>query len=132
MCIQVYNKYQLCDHKVYQNTSPCAVAARCSSKDDLLLTHTKFLPDQKPRMPPGMLGCKVQKATRPKDGKCPECTRQERQGKSASSSSNSMSSGSRDTPTPKGQRLTSPSPDTKAVERVRDSLIFLEQQRKTP
>ncbi|KAI0385312.1 hypothetical protein F5Y04DRAFT_276644 [Hypomontagnella monticulosa] len=133
MCVEVYDKYQQCGHKVYQNTAPCQVAARCSSNDDLLLTHTKFLPDRQARVPPGMLGCKMRKAIRPKHGNCPDCVRKERAaGAGDSKSASSSSSGSRDTPTPKDRRLASLSPDAKAVERVRDSLILLEKQRKTP
>ncbi|KAI0121438.1 hypothetical protein F4776DRAFT_630850 [Hypoxylon sp. NC0597] len=81
MCIEVWNSFQLCNHKAYQNTFPCHIARRCAPEDDLLLERPKFVPDDFPKIPPGLLGCKLRIATRPKNSRCPECIRAERKAK---------------------------------------------------
>ncbi|KAI1471999.1 uncharacterized protein F4812DRAFT_416322 [Daldinia caldariorum] len=78
MCIEIWNTFRGCSHRVYQNTSPCHVARRCDPKDDMLLDKTKFLPDKQFKLPPGMLECKHRLALRPKDTSCPECAREQR------------------------------------------------------
>ncbi|KAI1412448.1 hypothetical protein F5Y13DRAFT_47406 [Hypoxylon sp. FL1857] len=83
MCIEIWNTFQLCNHKVYQNTFPCHVARRCAPDEDLLLERSKFLPDKPPKIPPGLLECKLRVATRPKNSKCQECIREERRAKMA-------------------------------------------------
>ncbi|KAI1112942.1 hypothetical protein F5Y14DRAFT_236198 [Nemania sp. NC0429] len=76
MCIEVYNLFgdADCRHKEYQNTFPCHVARRCHPGDDQLLREPVFLPARRPNVPPGLLGCKVRKATRPMTGKCRRCS----------------------------------------------------------
>ncbi|KAI0843745.1 hypothetical protein F5Y06DRAFT_10304 [Hypoxylon sp. FL0890] len=83
MCIEIWNAFQHCNHRVYQSTFPCHVARRCAREDDLLLEKPKFLPDDPPKIPPGLLECKHRVATRPKGSKCTECMRQERKAKVA-------------------------------------------------
>ncbi|OTA65150.1 hypothetical protein K449DRAFT_431736 [Hypoxylon sp. EC38] len=85
MCIEIWNSFQLCNHRVYQNTFPCHIARRCAPEDDLLLERPKFVPDNPPKIPPGLLECKLRVATRPKNSRCPECIRAEQKAKMASS-----------------------------------------------
>lgn len=75
MCTEVYTIFSdpECTHKEYQNTFPCHVVRRCNEDDDQLLREPVFLPTRPPNIPPGFLGCKVRKATRPVAGKCRAC-----------------------------------------------------------
>ncbi|RWA13645.1 hypothetical protein EKO27_g1477 [Xylaria grammica] len=81
MCTEVYNLFGdiKCQHKEYQNTFPCHIARRCSADDDQPLKEPIFLPARPPNVPPGLLGCKVRRATRPVTGKCRDCRRRELQ-----------------------------------------------------
>ncbi|OTA88085.1 hypothetical protein M434DRAFT_15139 [Hypoxylon sp. CO27-5] len=128
MCIEIWNSFQLCNHRVYQNTFPCHIARRCSPEDDLLLERPKFVPDKPPKIPPGLLECKLRVATRPKNSRCPECIRAEQKAKMAGSGTAS-SPADLNASTLLDQTADSPSPDKEAAKRVRDSLILLEQQR---
>ncbi|KAI1381406.1 hypothetical protein F4677DRAFT_440621 [Hypoxylon crocopeplum] len=92
MCVEVWNSYQGCGHKTYQNTAPCQVARRGEPDSDYVLKRTKFLPDKPPKIPPGLLNCKLRIATRPKNSGCPVCARKARQGKEASGSNTADSS----------------------------------------
>ncbi|KAI1201612.1 hypothetical protein F5X97DRAFT_331325 [Nemania serpens] len=92
MCTEVYSLFgdTDCRHKEYQNTFPCHIARRCHPDDDQLLREPVFLPARPPKLPPGLLGCKVRKATRPTMGKCRGCSSQRpHAGQGSSSSSNS-------------------------------------------
>ncbi|KAI3341681.1 hypothetical protein F4824DRAFT_449667 [Ustulina deusta] len=98
MCTEVYQLFGdiRCQHKEYQNTFPCHVARRCRADDDQLLKEPVFLPAKPPNVPPGLLGCKVRKATRPVTGECRDCSRrriQAAQGNNNSSSSNNNNNG---------------------------------------
>ncbi|KAI0965976.1 hypothetical protein F4678DRAFT_466940 [Xylaria arbuscula] len=77
MCTEIYNLFGdiQCQHKEYQNTFPCHVARRCHVGDDHLLNEPVFLPAKPPSVPPGLLGCKVRRATRPVAGTCRDCNR---------------------------------------------------------
>ncbi|KAI1158306.1 hypothetical protein F5B18DRAFT_100043 [Nemania serpens] len=89
MCTEVYSLFgdTDCQHKEYQNTFPCHVARRCHPDDDQLLREPVFLPARPPNIPPGLLGCKVRKATRPTKGKCRNCSSQRPHAGQGSSSS---------------------------------------------
>ncbi|KAI1184720.1 hypothetical protein F5B17DRAFT_410979 [Nemania serpens] len=78
MCTEVYRLFSDpdCQHKEYQNTFPCHIVRRCHPDDDQLLKEPVFLPARPPNIPPGLLGCKVRKATRPMMGKCRGCSSQ--------------------------------------------------------
>ncbi|KAI0010607.1 hypothetical protein F4779DRAFT_616414 [Xylariaceae sp. FL0662B] len=136
MCIEVWNRFRDadCHHRVYQNTFPCHIARRLQPEDDLILEHTAFLPTRPPKIPPGLLDCKRSIATRPTDGKCPECLKKARKAEKAkaagtqaippSNSTSSMSS---------ALDNAMPSVDAKAVDRMRNSLLLVAQkQRATP
>ncbi|KAI1104453.1 hypothetical protein F4804DRAFT_191555 [Jackrogersella minutella] len=127
MCVEVWNVFQRCNHRVYQNTCLCHVARRTAPEDNLLLEQTKFLPDKLPKTFPGLLQCKLKVATRPKDSTCPDCVKKERRDKA--SGSQSIRSIVSLNSTPPSRRVTSPSP-ADGIARVRDSLIMLEGQRK--
>ncbi|KAI2641998.1 hypothetical protein GGS21DRAFT_500732 [Xylaria nigripes] len=77
MCVETYNLYVDvdCQHQEYQHTFLCHIAKRSNPGDDNLLKETVFLPATRPNMPPGFLGCKVVRATRPVSGKCQPCRR---------------------------------------------------------
>ncbi|KAI1388423.1 uncharacterized protein F4822DRAFT_429050 [Hypoxylon trugodes] len=127
MCVEVWNIYRGCNHKTYQNTALCPVAKRCPPEADMTLDKTKFLPDNQPKIPPGLLQCKLKTATKPVASECPKCARQKqaaRDGATSRSGSNQS--------TLRGQRLGSPSPEGEGVKRLRDSLIMLEDYRKPP
>ncbi|KAI1649497.1 uncharacterized protein F4817DRAFT_313640 [Daldinia loculata] len=131
MCIEIWNTFRGCNHRLYQNTSPCHVARRCGPKDDMVLDKTKFLPDKQPKLPPGMLQCQRRVALRPKDTPCPECARVQWRATAANGKATTTSlAGGTPSSSLEEQRLASPSPDEKAAERVRDSLMLLEQFRK--
>ncbi|KAI8963020.1 hypothetical protein F5Y11DRAFT_168169 [Daldinia sp. FL1419] len=125
MCVEVWNTFRGCTHRLYQNTSLCHVARRCDPKDDMVLDHTKFLPDQPSKLPPGMLQCKRTVALRPKDTPCPECAKEQHRAANSQGKTWESSSSSPDDEQTRG----SPS---RAAERVRDSLMLLEQFRKMP
>ncbi|KAI2611389.1 uncharacterized protein GGS25DRAFT_519696 [Hypoxylon fragiforme] len=127
MCVEVWNIFQQCNHKLYQNTYLCHVAKRRPPNADNTMIETKFLPDREPKIPPGMFGCKLREATRPKSTPCPECARLARLAQGAARASKTTASS---LSTESGRSLTSPSPDASAVKQMRDSLIFLEQHRK--
>ncbi|KAI0106973.1 hypothetical protein GGR51DRAFT_516972 [Nemania sp. FL0031] len=79
MCTEVYSLFSDtdCRHKEYQNTFPCHIARRCHPDDDQVLKEPIFLPARPPNVPPGLLGCMVRRATRPRTGKCRGCTRKQ-------------------------------------------------------
>ncbi|KAI5923824.1 hypothetical protein F4810DRAFT_667640 [Camillea tinctor] len=154
MCNQVWTRFLDCQHKEYQNTFPCHVARRCRPDDDMLLAEPVFLPTAPPSIPPGMLNCQIRTATRPSRGFCLECRKKERAKKLSSSSSSSSSSASATTnpatTTPTKQmttsgssssfyssnsstthRVASPSPDPRALERVRQSFISVAAQQRS-
>ncbi|KAI2467650.1 hypothetical protein F4781DRAFT_401204 [Annulohypoxylon bovei var. microspora] len=128
MCVEVWNVFQRCNHRVYQSTFHCHIARRCGPKDDLTLQRTKFLPDKAPKLPPGILNCKIKTATRPLNSNCPECAKNERTAKVAGATPsqpaglNSYKIGQ--------PPVTSPSPGGEGIQRVRDSLVMLEKYRK--
>ncbi|KAI1404086.1 hypothetical protein F4819DRAFT_448605 [Hypoxylon fuscum] len=157
MCTEVLNSFRGCDHKVYQNTHLCRIARRLAPGEEALLDKPKFLPDKPPKLPPGMLQCKIRKATRPLDSGCPECKKAEirkaravSNGATRSSSlASSLTTGKkfrvildtvheetglgddiRLTYRPAEQQSDNQPPEGIAARRVRDSLIFLEGQRK--
>lgn len=75
MCNEIWNLFQACQCRVFQNTFPCHLARRCQPDDDLLLAEPIFLPAKEPKLPPGLLDCKQRKATRPVPGLCSRCKR---------------------------------------------------------
>ncbi|KAI1210518.1 uncharacterized protein F4807DRAFT_50823 [Annulohypoxylon truncatum] len=89
MCVEVWNTFQRCNHRVYQNTFPCSIVRQCAPDDDLSLKRTKFLPDKTLQLPPGPPECKTKMATRPLSTKCPVCAREERMAKAAAATTNS-------------------------------------------
>ncbi|KAI3317609.1 hypothetical protein HD806DRAFT_550386 [Xylariaceae sp. AK1471] len=94
MCTEVYNLFSdsECKHKKYQNTFPCHVVRRCNPDDDQLLEKPVFLPAKRPKVPPGLFGCNVRKATRPVAGKCRDCNKQQLQAQQVSNSASSIQS----------------------------------------
>ncbi|KAI2617398.1 hypothetical protein GGR54DRAFT_607613 [Hypoxylon sp. NC1633] len=108
MCIQIYQSFRGCKHKVYQNTFSCRVVQRVASDGDIVLDKTKFLPDKPPRIPPGMLQCKLRKATRPTDTACPQCAkdrRREEQQRGRPALKQTPSFASTDPSTPPGKHI---------------------------
>ncbi|KAI1248014.1 hypothetical protein MGN70_010262 [Eutypa lata] len=75
MCNDIYTWYLDCGCSIYQNTFECHVARRCQATDGLTLRETVPLPAPPPRIPPGLLSCKRNAATRPVWGECPACRR---------------------------------------------------------
>ncbi|KAK6955001.1 hypothetical protein Daesc_002631 [Daldinia eschscholtzii] len=138
MCIEIWNTFRGCNHRVYQNTSPCHVARRCDSRDDMLLEKTKFLPDKQPKLPPGLLECKRRTALKPKDSACPECAKEQRRaattvvavGNGDATITATFAGGTPSSSSDEQRLESSPSPDGNAAERVRNSLMLLEQFRK--
>ncbi|CAJ2510701.1 Uu.00g063260.m01.CDS01 [Anthostomella pinea] len=137
MCTEVWTRFldSDCNHRQYQNTFACHIVRRCGPSDDQLLTEPVFLPAKPPKIPPGFLGCKLRVATKPEKGKCRECLKNElraKRGIPATEATPPSTSSSSDVSTT--QYLASPpSPDSKALERVRNSFIKIsEQQRGTP
>ncbi|KAI0518562.1 hypothetical protein F5B22DRAFT_599712 [Xylaria bambusicola] len=131
MCTEVYNLFgdTSCQHKEYQNTFPCHVAKRCGAGDDqLLLKETVFLPTRPPNVPPGLLGCKVRKATRPVAGKCRDCTRGRTQAADGSTSNSltmrsSTPVSSTNSVKSTARRLFTPTPSSRALAQMRDSFL---------
>ncbi|KAI1461014.1 hypothetical protein F4805DRAFT_414422 [Annulohypoxylon moriforme] len=87
MCIEVWNTFQRCSHRVFQSTFPCYVASQSGPSDELGLKRTKFLPDRMSKLPPGPSECRTKKVTRPLATMCPVCIRNERLAKIAASTS---------------------------------------------
>ncbi|KAI0015627.1 hypothetical protein F4780DRAFT_64253 [Xylariomycetidae sp. FL0641] len=135
MCTDVWTLFTdpSCNHTQYQNTFECHIVRRCSATDDMLLSETKFLPDQRGRVPLGMMDCKLRKATRPQSGKCRECVKKEWQAKQGMSVIKETSESTADESFSSMQNLINPSPDGAAVARMRNSLIEVTQkQQGTP
>ncbi|KAI1449410.1 hypothetical protein F5Y02DRAFT_413920 [Annulohypoxylon stygium] len=148
MCVEVWNTFQRCDHRVYQNTFACNVARQCAPGDDLLLKRTKFLPDTTPSgVPPSASSCnKIKQATRPLSTKCPICAGEERIARmeaaarataeastmTATTTASSASSPPAEATTSasSGDLGTSPSPGGEGIQRVRESLAMLDRFRK--
>ncbi|KAI0137198.1 hypothetical protein BJ170DRAFT_711292 [Xylariales sp. AK1849] len=136
MCNEVHMRFQECRHRCYQNTYLCHVARRCSETEDMLLDEAQFLPTRPSKIPPGLLSCKTNVATRPVPGYCPECRGAKAMQQAAgtatppsSSSSSKTTVGGADKPT---QSLTdsgrfgeipasTPSPDVEVVRKVSSS-----------
>ncbi|KAI1076501.1 hypothetical protein F5B20DRAFT_584163 [Whalleya microplaca] len=141
MCIEVWIRYREadCDHRQYQNTFLCHIARRSQPDDDLVMEHTVHLPEKLPKIPPGLLDCKRRIATKPIDGRCPECLKKARKANTAgtegmplSVSNASMVSNVSMVSSVLGNSA-APSAGEKAVEQVRNSLIKVaEKQRITP
>ncbi|KAL7624467.1 hypothetical protein AAE478_006032 [Parahypoxylon ruwenzoriense] len=129
MCVEIWTIFRdpNCHHRIYQNTFPCHVARRCSGGDDLILEKSKFLPDKQTKIPPGFLQCRRKIATKPKDTRCPECAKEEHRVKAGGSEG--TASADLSSSVSSVQRITSPSPDGKASEKIRHSLMLLERQR---
>ncbi|KAI0145295.1 hypothetical protein GGR57DRAFT_480814 [Xylariaceae sp. FL1272] len=137
MCTEVYMSFDdpSCSHKQYQNTFPCHIVRRCHPSDDQLLREPVFLPQPPPNIPPGFLGCKMLRATRPVKGKCLECRRAEYQATKQRQDGLLATSLSSNPPTSShlGQRFITPSPDNRVRDRMQDSLLQVAmEQRGTP
>ncbi|KAI1499442.1 hypothetical protein F5X99DRAFT_284525 [Biscogniauxia marginata] len=138
MCIEVWTRFADCRHKQYQNTFPCHIARRCQPGDDMLLGEPVFLPARPPRMPPGLLDCHVRVATRPCAGTCAECRKNKLRPKQEGALHSSSSSDAALPPTEtssstvssSSRRVTSPSPDPQALERVRQSFIKITEEQR--
>ncbi|KAI1178167.1 hypothetical protein F4777DRAFT_595253 [Nemania sp. FL0916] len=144
MCTEVYNHYGDvdCRHKEYQNTFPCNIARRSHPDSDQLLKEPVFLPTTRPNVPPGLLGCKMRRATRPTAGKCRNCSKKlslatkDRNTNTTNSTNTAQPSESKSSPQP-GQSAApgtvTPSPDHRALAQVRRSFLQVaEKQQVTP
>ena len=112
MCNDIYNKFQECGCRVYQNTFQCHVVRRCGPEEDLLLPAGPpvHLPARTSKVPPGLLqGCERKVATRPQQGMCPACRKTAKAVPSRKEpSSSSSSSTSRTTATAIATPTTTP------------------------
>ncbi|KAI0884817.1 uncharacterized protein GGS22DRAFT_189029 [Annulohypoxylon maeteangense] len=142
MCVEVWNTFQSCNHRVYQSKFPCSVARQCAPGDDLTLKRTKFLPDKIPKLPPGDQVCKTKVATRPLSSRCPMCAKEARMAKITATATNTTtttaSTSTTSSPpveltssTSSVQPGTSPSPGGEGIKRLRDSLVMLDRFRKS-
>ncbi|RYP87891.1 hypothetical protein DL770_004725 [Monosporascus sp. CRB-9-2] len=161
MCNDIYNRFQQCRCKVFQNTCECGTARRGQPlKEGCELEKTVLLPAPRSKAPPGLL-CKRTVSIRPIEGSCPDCQmkmkRKAQEEKQAASTKRDETlpagSGSGYPSTMSGRHTPSlepissvvvaaniaavqrdtPSPDATALARVRDSFIKVtEEHRSTP
>ncbi|XXG97598.1 hypothetical protein Hte_003904 [Hypoxylon texense] len=147
MCVETWRTYRQCKCQMYLSTYICNQAQGRSHGADNVMTKTRFLPDKPPKV---QTSCRPKRASLPSDAKCPECARQGEEMRAAgiSAAARSASSASsvlqgetfselletireKASVRDKGnehQRLKE-SPGPQAAERVRNSLLFLEQKR---
>lgn len=110
MCIEIRTYYQACGHYRYQNTHHCHIVQRCTPYDvKMTMERTLDLPARPSHIPPGMLDCKMRRATRPVDVMCGDCTRATRGGIGAlaareegGSGTHANSNANNSTPDPEG------------------------------
>ncbi|KAI0181848.1 hypothetical protein GGR52DRAFT_58063 [Hypoxylon sp. FL1284] len=125
MCVETWRKYQQCGHKIRMSKYTCNDALGRARNADNTLTRTKFLPDRPSKQSPPPKPCATRTAISPYAEYCPDCEKA-RKARPAHVPQ-SPSAGSTQS---QGQQ-SSGSQSTRAVDRVRSSLLFLEQQRKT-
>jgi hypothetical protein len=90
MCVSIFWKFQVCGHRVLQNTCPCHIPRRKAPGDDLLLDRPVLLPHQG-RIPTALFNCKKKSATKPMPGLCGGCLEAKAKGKGGEGTSRERS-----------------------------------------